>query len=263
MALTYWTVKENDHLLTDELIGESLSLLQERLDKLTIHLKEKYPEKKCKECGANDFKYTHNRAICKSCGFVVEKKIPHIEKAKLGCASTQLYSVIKEMFAIRLAGDSKNAKPTSKQLRKLKFSISSFDSGEYSVEEVEYLTERYNSLIEGENISSDLDKFMVRSLVIQELRLQRLLREEAVGNIIDTNDKTREFKIYNDLTDKLKMNRSKRDSTQEESIMEKLYKQLEENTIEDELDDYHKNLEKREKLLKESKKRREEVGNEF
>ncbi|MFW6009108.1 MAG: hypothetical protein ACOCP8_07585, partial [archaeon] len=207
MPLTYWTVKQNKELLDDDLIQDAIELLQKRFNKMSNFIEEKYPEKKCKECGNEEFEYYYNRAICKNCGYKIDKKLSYEEINKLGCNSRKLFSVIKELFSLRLARDRNKQKPKEIDLRNLEYSIDRFDTGEYTPEEAKFLKKRYNELMKQAGKAKGADPTMIRSMVIKELQIQNIERKEAAGFEVERLKAKDLYKLYMDLSEKMKFSK--------------------------------------------------------
>lgn len=265
--LTYWTVKQNEDLIDDDLIQDAIDLLQKRFNRMSEYIEEKYPVKKCKECGNKEFDYYHNKAICTNCGNKVDKILEHQEAVKLGCTSRRLYSVIKEVFSIRLAKKRKEQTPKEKDLRNLKYSIDNFDTGEYTKSEVEFLKNRFDELMRQAGKAKGADPMMIRSMVIKELQIQNIERKEAVGKSVDRLKAKDIYKLYRDLTSDLKFSKGTRENEDQQDALSELIsedEQLnEELDIDSEFEEFMQEFTEITKYKKEAKKRREKVGNPY
>ena len=262
--LTYWTIKENEDLIDDDLIKNAIKLLQKRFDKITKYIKENYPEKIC-ECGCESFTYYHHKAICDGCKKEIVKKLNPIEYSKLGVTSRKLPSIIKELFALELGKKRKSEKPTKNQLRNLKYSIDNFNTGEYTDSEVKFLTKRYNELLEESGKAKGTDPTMLRSLVIKELQIQNIERKEATGYEVNRNKIKDIYKIYMDLSKELNISKNTRKDDKEKNILSSLISEDEELnedlSLNKEFERHMQELNKMEEYKKLAKVRREKVGN--
>jgi ribosomal protein S6 len=263
--LTYWTVKQNEDLIDDDLIQDAIDLLQKRFNRMSEYIEEKYPAKKCSECGNKEFDYYHNKAICTNCGNKIDKILEHQEAVKLGCTSRKLYSVIKEVFSIRLAKKRNEQKPKEKDLRNLKYSIDDFNSGEYTQSEIEFLKKRFNELMEQTGKAKGADPMMIRSMVIKELQIYNIERKEAVGIEVDRMKVKDIYALYRDLTSDLQFSKGTRENEDEQDALTILISEDEELNedlnIDNEFKEFMQEFTEIKKYKKEAKKRREKSGN--
>jgi hypothetical protein len=263
LAFSSWKYKKyKEDVMSDELIADALELLKKRYDKMANWLQENDPVDKCPECSSTEIKYVHDGAICKECDHKINEKVPYPVKGGV-VASRKMESVIKEVFASRMEEQRRTEEPPEDALASMPFEIEGFDTGEYTEEQVRYLNKRYKTLLQENNIQNEVDKFYVRSLVVRELKLMMLERRDAVKGDVDSMDIKRQYKIYNDLSDKLKANRSSRSDTEEESFFSDMEDMLEEEDMEDILAQYNKEEEARKEYREKAKKRKEEVGNPY
>lgn len=263
MALNYFDYYRNRDLVTDELIGKAVDLLEERYGRMANYIKEKYGDYYCEICNNDLLEYHHHGIKCQNCGHFYDIEIPHQQCVKIGCTSRTLESVIRELFGMAMGKRRKENKPQEKDVANLPFGIQEFDTGEYSPEEVKYLNKRFNQLISENNISHSVDRFLVRSLCIQELKIMKLERLDAIGRSIKAIDKKREYDIYNELTDKLVASRDKRGNVEEEDFFVTMEKKLEDTNIEELLEKYVDVEKEREEYIEEANKRKKEVGNPY
>lgn len=262
MALSGYDFKEyEDEIFTDELVKDAMELLQERYDKMANWLEENRHIEEC-YCGSTEFEYDHEGATCKKCGHREDMEVPYPASGGV-VASRKLESVIKELFSFKMAEQRKKEKPKKKQLDKLPFSVVDFDSGEYTISQVEFLKDRFETLVEENNIANGVDKFYIRSLVIQELKIMKLERQDAIQNDVDSKDMKRQYDIYNKLASKVKANRVSRDDNSKQSFFKDMEKKLENTNIDKIIEKYTGQQEEIEKYREKANKRKKEVGNPY
>jgi DNA-directed RNA polymerase subunit RPC12/RpoP len=260
--MSAWKFKEYEKdIMSDELVKEALHILEKKYDKMSNWIKENKSIDSCPKCDSKNLEYKHNGIVCNDCNHKVEIKVPYPAKGGV-CASRKLESIIKELFSSKMNKQIENEKPPTEMINNLPFDINSFDTGEYTKEQANYLKNRYSTLIEQNNITNEVDKFYVRSLVVRELKLFTLERQIAIGEEVESVDLKREYKIYDDLASKLKANKASRGDNDEESFFADMEKVIEGEEIEEMIKKYYNNSE-REEYLKKSKKRREEAGNPY
>ena len=262
MAFSAWKFKKyEEDVFTDELVRDALELLEKRFKRMAKWLEENDPEHNCQSCSSDDIKYTHNKAVCNDCGYEVEKKVPYPTQGGC-CASRKLESAIKEVFSSRMRQQRLEEEPPADALASMPFSITEFDTGEYTPEQVRYLQNRFNTLIEENNIVNQVDKFYIRSLVVRELKLMLLERRDAVKGDVSSSDLKRQYKVYDDLASKLKANKATRSNNEEESFFSDMEDMLDDTEITDLVEQYAHNPEL-EKYKEEAEQRRREVGNPY
>lgn len=262
MGLSSWDFKEYENeVFDDELIKESLELLQKRHDKMADWIEENRPIEEC-YCGSSNIEYFHNGAKCKDCGWSEDIKVPYPVNGGV-VASRKLESIIKELFSLRMAEQRKNEKPSEDQLEKLPFSVEAFDTGEYTKSEVNFLKKRFEGLVDENNIVNQVDMFYIRSLVTQELKIMKMERRDASGDTVKSQDMKRQYEIYNKLATKVKANKSSRDDSSQQDFLSEMEDKLEDTNTEEILEKYSENLEKRKEYKKKAKERKEEVGNPY
>jgi hypothetical protein len=263
MALSGWDFKEYEHLLDDNLINQAIDILEQRYKKMADWIKENEGIDSCSNCKSNNLHFAHNGIECNECGHFEKVKVPYPSQGGT-VASRKLESVIKELFSSKMQEQRKKEKPSEKQLERLPFEVDDFDSGEYTKEQVEYLTRRYSTLVEEDNIIKSTDKFYIRSLVIQELKIMTLERQQAIGMDISSTDIKRQYEIYNKLATKVKANKSSRGDEGQTDFLKDMEEKLDKREIKEIVDDYFtEDLQLRQEYLEMSKQRREEVGNPY
>ena len=258
MALDGYTFKRYEDLLDDELVQDAIELLRKRYQKMADWLEGNSDYTECEECGSDDFEYKHNGIKCKNCSHFHEEEVPYPGQGGVA-GSRKLESCIKELFSGKMGKKRKEEKPSKQDLRELEFGIEKFDTGEYTQEEIKFIKNRYEDIMEESQTSNAVDKFYIRNLVEQELKIMQMRRQEAVGENIDSMDKKREFDVYNKLASKVKVSRDQRDNQGQESVLEKLSQmgsEIDIGEIEEISDEEKEKIEK-------SKKRMRESGNEL
>lgn len=266
LGLSYWDYnKYRDDVFDDTLIKEALELLQKRHQDMENWIRKNIEIKKCPECGYNNLEYRFNGIKCKrpKCEFFKEVKVP--SQVKSGVAANRTFEgIIKEIFGRRMGAQKQREKPSADKLNELPFDIDSFDSGEYNPEQIKFLKNRYQSLLEENNISNEVDKFYIRSLCMRELEIMKLERLRAVDpDEVKTTDLKRQYEIYNKLTNKVKASKDARDDDDEQRFYKDMEDVLEDSGIEDLLKKYDKADESLEEYKEKSKQRREKVGNPY
>ena len=255
-----YNFKKYEYLFNDDLLEDSLELLNKRRNKMANWLKENSDYDKCKECDSENLDYKYNGVECNDCSHFFEQKVPYPGQGGV-VASRKLESIIKELFSIKMAEARKDEKMDKKTLDSLPFDVSDFDTGEFTQSELDFLEKRFQRYIDETNSTRGVDEFYIRSLVLQELKIMKLTRKEFNDFEVKSQDKKREYDVYNKLASKVKASRDARDNDSEHTVLEQLGQEAE--NIEEELEEYLNSFEEKEEKLKKSKKRREEVGNRF
>lgn len=262
MSLRYYDFKRNEELMSDELIQNAVKLLEKRFNKMSNWIKYNTDMEKCPECDSKDLEYFHNGIKCKDCNHFIDVEVPFPVHGGI-ISSRKLESAIKELFASKMGQKRRKEKPNEDDLRELPYKLDGFDTGEYTESETEYLDQRYNELMQENEVNNSVDKFYIRSLVTQELKVMRLQREEAAGLDIKSQDKKREYDVLNKLTSKLKASKDTRDNEGERGLLNEILDDIKEEGVGKEIEEYKEKQKKKEKYLEKSEKRRKEVGNEF
>ncbi|MFW6030657.1 MAG: hypothetical protein ACOCRO_10480 [Halanaerobiales bacterium] len=255
--------KYKDEVFDDELIEEAMNRLQKIYRKMALWIKKHKPIKKCPECGYEDLKYRHDGILCKRCKHLKEVEVPPSNKGGVP-NNRSLEGLIKEVFGQRMLEAKRKSKPSKDQLDDLPFEVDNFDSGEYTESQVNYLKNRYNTLIEENRVNNEVDRFYIRSMVIRELEIMRLERLKATKpKSVDSNELKKQYDIYNKLSSKVKADKASRDDDDEQAFYDDMDKTLEDSDIRKIIEEYQNSKKEREEYLEKSKQRREEVGNPF
>ncbi|MFW6130646.1 MAG: hypothetical protein ACOC56_05615 [Atribacterota bacterium] len=263
MGLSSWDFAEyEDELFDDELIRKAIELLQKRYRRMANWIKNNKPQEKCDKCQSKDLKYRHDGVKCNNCGYLKKISVPYPTNGGV-VGSRKLESVIKELFSAKMARKRKDEKPSERQINELPYELESFDTGEYTKSQMEYLKNRYERLIEENNIQNEVDKFYIRSLVVRELKIMELERRSVIKGDVDSVDIKRQYEVYNKLSEKVKADKSSRDDEKEQDFLSAMEDKLKDTDIHDILEEYEDTQKKVEEYRKKSKKRRESVGNPY
>lgn len=265
MALSSWDVLEYEELLTDELVEEAAELLKKFYKRMADWIEENEPLYECPECQNKDLIYRHDGIQC-NCGYFKEVEVPY--PAKGGCCATRtLEGCIKQLFAGKMGQQRKKEKPSKKTLRNLEYAIDKFNTGEYTQEEVKFLNSRFKYYMEQIDKEKGTDPTMIRSLVIKELQMQNIERQEALGLVVDRLKAKDIYNLYIDLSGKLKFTKNTRDNENEQDALLFLISEDEEMNadleIEGDLRNFLTKYSDMEDLKKEAKQLRIEVGNPY
>jgi hypothetical protein len=261
MSLSYYAYRQYSYLMDDNLIKRAFDLLENRRKEFVEWIKDNEPA--CPKCGrVEGMKYEWNKKICPVCG-EFDYDVPYPNQGGK-TASRSLYQILKELFGMEMGKEKSRSKPSEVQMRDIPIFLSDFDTGEYSSAEVEFLNKRYQQLIESVEDPEGTDDFMFHMLVLQELKLKRMMRIEAFDSSrIDPGDKKKEFENYIKLAEAAKLSRKSRVSNKEKSKLDDIIKDSENLDINDIVKEYKDKKEKDKETLKLSKKRREESGNQW
>lgn len=252
-----------DEIFDDDLANEALNLLQKRYTNMAHWIQKNKPLRECPECGYEKLEYVHNGISCKRCDFFKDIEVPY--PANGGVATNRtLKGIIKEIFGRKMGQLKKKSKPTQEKLSELPFSIESFDTGEYTKSQIDYLQNRFETLMEENRVNNEVDKFYIRAMAVRELEIMRLERQRAVSpDDVDTNELKKQYSIYNDLSSKVKADRASRDDENQQAFYDEMEEVLADSDIEDIIKQYEEEKENKKQYLEKSKERREEVGNRF
>lgn len=260
--LNYFDIKMNEELLTDDLVERAFELLEERYGKMSNWVKENTNIITCDKCDSHNLEYRHDGVRCLDCNHFTEVDVPYPGQGGV-VASRRLFSIILELFAMEMGKKRCDAKPKKDQLRHLKFDINRFDTGEYTDAEIEFLERRYQELVEENNIVNPADKFSVRAVCIQELKLMNVEREIAIGQGITENNLQKLYRIYDQLVKSAKLDKSSRENEDDYNALREMEKQAIKHGVDKEIQELIEQTEDVLSYLEISKKRKEEVGNDL
>lgn len=262
--INYFDIKMNEELLTDDLVERAFELLEERYGKMSDWIKDNSNIITCDKCGKHNLEYRHDgiRCLNSNCGHFMEIDVPYPGQGGV-VGSRRLFSIILELFAMEMGKKRKEEKLKKDQLRHLKFDINRFDTGEYTEAEIDFLERRYQELVEENNIINPADKFLVRAVVIQELKLMNVEREITIGNGISENNLKKLYDIYDKLVKSAKLDKSSRENEDDYNALREMEKEAVKHGVDEELNKLINQKEEMLDFLENSKIRREEVGNEF
>lgn len=263
MALTQYTFKRHEELMDDELIQEALESLSKTRIKLANFIEENHPKQSCPVCGRTNIRYEWDRRLCNDCGWHEKIDVPHKGSMSI---SRKLESLIKQAFGRKLAQAKKADSMKVSELKHVPVDLESFETGEYTDEQVEYLNERFKDILDTPHMKFDKkDIATIHFLVLQELKIKELYRREAIDNssALDkdfTQIKKNELSLYNDLKDDVKEIIEKKKSSESElSLFDKINKQFDSEGIEELLESFEKERQKRQERIEKSKERRKEI----
>jgi len=262
MSLVHTLYDRFEHEVDDEFIVEGLELMKKRRQKMADWIKDNHDYKTCPECESLDIDYTHEKVYCNQCDWENEHDVPYPAAGGV-VGNRHLYPILKEILGRRIRHEQTKTEVTKKDLEYLPISIEEFDTGEYSPAEVKFLKNRYREYIEDMDRVSANDKYLIHLLILQELEVKKIYRQEAVEREDLSSAKKRQISILNSLAEDLKQTKASRDDDGDKSMMDKILSEFKENDIEEMFEDLDKEEKKREEYLKKSKRRREEVGNKY
>ncbi|MFW6310808.1 MAG: hypothetical protein ACOC1K_01080 [Nanoarchaeota archaeon] len=257
MGLNAFTYFKYEDLLDDELVKTAIEKLRERRERLVQWQKDNDPLEECPECGSEDIQYKWNKRICNNCGYEEDY---HVPTGKGGItASRKLESVIKEFFGNRMAVRKRKQKPNKSDLKHLPISIDKFDTGEYTESEMKFLVKRFEDYVDSLGTIEPNDEFMIHSLVLQELKIKKLFRQEALNpDEVDSLDKKRELDVYNNLAKELKSTKATREGDETKDVIQEVISDFKDDEEIDKLMEEHKKeKEERNKKLKEIEKEKD------
>lgn len=265
MVMDYFTHEKYKHLMDDNLIKSAIKNLTDVRNKMIEWIKVKYKNKRCSDCRSRNFEYKYNKVRCLECDKEEEIEVPAAKKSGIDNCRT-LEQILKRNFSLLIGREKQKTIPTKKQLEELPITVSGFDTGEYKLNEIEFLNERYEKYIEsvGDGELEPNDEFLIHALICQELTVKRLLRNEAINpNNVSSSDKKREMDLYISLAQELKSTKSTREGDSERGVIEQVLEEFDNKSISGILDEYYEEKKEREVVLGESKNRRLEHGNPY
>lgn len=256
MALSNLTYNCYKDLMDDELIRKAVERLKKRRATIVEWQKESDPLEECPNCEGENIKYKWDRRICKDCGYEEDYSAPTKQKGVPN--SLKLESIIKEVFGIKLANKRKEEKVKPKEISKLPISLTEFDTGEYTNEEVKFLVERYKSYIDNIGELEPNDEFMIHSLVLQELNIKKLYRLEAVDSeSVKSSDKKKEMKVYRDMAQELESTKASRKGDEKRDVISGIVDEFEDESIEEYLEEFKNERKERKEKLEEIEENKE------
>lgn len=262
MALTPYDFEEyREDIFTDELVKNSLDELQSVYQRMETWIRNNVDLKKCPVCEYKSLKYNHKGIECNRCGHFKKIKVPF----KKGISPHRtLEAIIRVRFGRKMGRERANAKPSKNQIDKMPFKTETFDSGEYTKSQIDFLNKKYEILMEENRVNNEVDKFYVRSMAIRELEIMRLEKLRAVDmKEVGSQELKRQYSIYNDLSSKLKADKASRDDEHEQAFYDDMEEVLKNSNVQDIVKSFEKENKDKEKYLKKSKRRREKAGNKF
>lgn len=257
--------KYRDDIFDDELIQKAIDRLQKCHHDMEMWIRENEPLDKCPECGYKDLEYRYDGIKCNRprCDFFKKVEVPPPQKSGVH-ANRTLDGIIREIFGRRMGQQKQREKPSAKEISELPIDLEGFNTGEYTKNQIQYLTSRFETLMEENNVNNEVDKFYIKSMCRQEVQIDKLEKMRAVDpDSVSTSELKRQYDIYNKLAKKVKASKDERDDDDEQRFYDDMEDVLEDSDIQDILKEYDQQSKEREEYKKKSKKRREEAGNPY
>ena len=260
MALTYYTFQKHEELLDDELIQEAMDDLANIRMKVADWVEDNKPRKACPVCSSESIRYEWDARLCNDCGWREHIDVPYKGKMSI---SKKLNSLIKQHFGRSLAQKKRDELMKESEIKNVPIDLENFDTGEYTNEQVEFLTNRFKEILSTPDTDfNKKDIATIHFMVLQEMKIKDLFRREAISNATATDKdfaqiKKNEIRLYNDLKDDLNeiIEEQKTDDT-EMSLYDKVTERFENKTLEEILEKYESNKERDKELLEKSQERR-------
>ena len=263
IALTFTKFKQYEDLLNDDLVAQALKELRVNRKKVTEYKIKYDPIRKCEVCGFRNMIHTFNAAYCNDCGWRTTYKVPYKGKASI---SRNLNSIIRQIFGRKIGNEVAKEKINLTDLESIPVDLNKFDTGEYTREQVLYLNDRFEELLNIEHVEfTDKDKATIHFLILQELKVKNLYRLEALTKTkkLDkdfTKIKKSELSLYHDLKEKVDeiINEQKK-SDKEMSLYDKIANEMNNKNLDDLINEYQEDIQEVNKQIEESTNRRQEI----
>ena len=266
MALTKQTFNRHSKLFDDDLVRDAFDELEEIRANLREWVEENKPLKECPVCGNSNIRSEWNERVCNDCGWHEDINVPVTGGKEV---TKEFYSILKQKFGFRLGKENNENRIKPNEIKYIPMDLVSFDTGEYTDTQIEFLDKRFKEIMEDEEVEfSKRDLPTIHFLVLQELKLKELYRRDAItsNNSLDkdfTQIKKNELSVYNDLKDDInEIIESQRDTEKDKSLNEQISSVFQEEDIEDILERYEEKRKYRQQKLKKSERRRKQVLNE-
>jgi len=262
MAVTKWKLDKYEHLLTDDIVKKALDDLTRTKQRMADYLYDNHERKHCPVCKRDNIRYEHFGIVCNDCGWQEEIEINYNDLP----LARNFISALKQRFGQQIGKEKSTERLTQKSIKKLPINLVDFGTGEYTDVQVEFLKERFNDILETENVDFDKkDLAVLHFLVIQELKIKDLYRQEAISNTKATDKdfisvKKDEIKLYNNLRDDLEeIIKQQKTNDKELSVYDKINSEFKNKDIDDMLERMEEEREKKKEELDKSNKRRKKV----
>ena len=207
-----------------------------------------------------------NKISCFDCGWFEDYKVPYDNK-KGDTRGRKLSSYIKQIFGLRMAEEKKKNKISKSDLKHIPIELDDFDTGEYTEEQAKFLKNRYEEIIDTPHVEFDeKDKSIIHFLVMQELKVKKLYRKEAMEEkkTFDSSFsklKKDEINVLKKLEDKVDaVVEEQKSSQQEMSLLEEVEREFDDGSIQDLIDTFEERRKAREEKVKRSQKRKQKMS---
>lgn len=263
MAITKWKLNKYEGLFDDELIQESIEELNTIREKLADWIKENKGRRACPVCKNKNIRYSWDRLSCNDCGWFEDIKVPYKGEISL---SRNLTSIIKQQFGRKIANKKTREKINENDTKHLPIDLYSFDTGEYTDQQKDYLTSRFNEILNTKDVNfSKKDIAIVHYLVLQEMKIKDLFRKEAISNTkaLDKDFakiKKDEISLYENLKRDLEEIIDKQKTSEKElSVYDKVNNEFDSKSIDDMILEIEERRREEREDLEKSNKRREKI----
>lgn len=263
MAITKWKLNKYEGLFNDELIQESIEELGNTRQKLADWIKENKGREACPVCNNRNIRYSYNKITCNDCGWHKKIKVPYKGKVSL---SRNLTSIIKQRFGRKIANKKTKEKINENDTKHMPIDLYSFDTGEYTDQQKDYLNNRFKEILETKDVEfNKKDIAIVHYLVLQEMKVKDLFRKEAVNSSKALNKdfasiKKDELKLYSTLKDDLEeIIERQKTSEKELSVYEKVNNEFESNDIQGMISELEEKRKEEYQEIEKSQERREKI----
>lgn len=262
MAITKAKLKKYDHLLDDDMIADTIKDLQRVRQRMSDYLEDNHERKSCPVCNRKNIRYEYYGVICNDCGWHEDIEIPFKDLS----LTRKFYSLLKQKFGQAIGTEKSTQKLTTKSIKKLPIDLMDFDTGEYTPIQVDYLSQRFKEILNTKDVSFDeKDLATIHFLVLQEMKVKDLYRQEAISNTKATDKeftrvKKNEIGLYNDLKEDLEEIIEKQKTSEKElAVYDKVNFDFKTQDIDDMLSEIHKQRKEEQEELKKSRKRRQQI----
>lgn len=261
MGLKLSDFKNNEDLMTDEVIQRGLEILAKNRNKYREWIKENDPVSKCPVCTFKNIGYSWDKIYCLDCGWSVDYEVKYMDVR----VPNNLEAILKQAFGSKLGAKNYNEKITKDDLKKFPIKLNDFATGEYTEQEIEFLQERMDDILSTEHIEfSQKDMASVHFLALQELKLKKLFRRETIMDEVDSDlskVKKDELTVYDKLKAKVDdIIEAQAKSDEELSLFDKISREFsKDDDFAEILDEYVTQMEEVEEKIKESEERRRKI----
>lgn len=263
MAITKWKLDKYEGLFNDELIQNAMEELSDTREKLADWIEENKGRKACPVCKNRNIRYSWNKVSCNDCGWHEQIDVPYKGKVP---SSRNLTSVIKQRFGREIANKKTREKISESDTKHMPIDLYSFDTGEYTDQQKEYLTDRFNEILETKDVDfTKKDISIVHYLVLQEMKVKDLFRKEAVNNsrALDKDFariKKDEISLYESLKKDLEEIIDKQKTSEKElSVYDKVNNEFADSGIDEMIKEIEEKRKEEQEKLEKSQDRREKI----